>query len=438
MLDLLISIWLLSAMVTSFINTKASLCLLLSYMLFVPFVKVNFIGLSLGENFVYLVILLGFFLKNLGKTYLFDIKIFKPFLLLYGFYLVMIPFQSGMPTEEMFNSFRLSVMRTFILPFILWNAYKVDYSILKPVQTTLILSIVIICGYGLFLTQTQGFNPWLISILPLGGSEFNQDYAFSGNDGRMFGRISSVFSHPMTFGLFLCISLIYAWGTRRYTNKYVLMIVMALICLNILFCGIRSAIGGTAIGICSYMLLSHRIKIAAGVAVGAIAVLLIINTVPGMNSYISSITDVQNKNEDVNGSSIEMRQRQLNGCFKEIQNCQLVGKGYGWVNYYKKLHGDHPVMLAFESLIYVVLCNNGFLGITAWIVFIVYFFRMSWPNKELKILLPTLLVTYLAYSCITGEYEYMQRTLIMYVMILMNYYPRINNNINNYHASTLV
>lgn len=429
MLQLLISTWLLAVLLSSFINTKASLCLYLAYMLFVPFVQIDLPGLHLGENLVSTMILAGFLIKNWSKRKMLDFSIFKPFFFLYVFYLVMILFQRDTPMGFMLNSYRVNIMRIFILPFVLWNAYLMDRKILNAIQRTLLISVLIICLYGLFLTQMQGFNPWLMAVLPLGGSEFNEEYAFSGLDGRIFGRISSVFPHPMTNGLFLCISFVYVWAVRKWIdNKYLLIFLLGIISLDIMFCGVRSAIAGLGAGVVFYLILTRKIKLALWVVIGLYAALLVAQNIPGLSDYLGSIADIENKKGSVQGSSIDMRIEQLNGCFREIQNCFLVGKGYDWTSYYHSIKGDHPIILAFESLIYVVLCNNGFLGIIAWSIFFFMIFRMRWPVKELRYLIPTLFVTYIAYSCITGEFGYIRYTLIFYVVVLMNYMPsRIEN-----------
>lgn len=436
MLQLIISLWLIAVLITSFTNLKACLCLFLSYMLFVPFVQID-IGIHLGENFIYMIILIGF-LKNYWKHRAdFDFKIFRPFLFLYGFYLLMIPFQSGMPIDEMLNIFRISAMGNFILPFVLWNTYIFTPEIKNALEKTLIISIVVICFYGLYLTQTGGLNPWLMTVLPLGGSDYDLDYAFS-DDGRVFGRISSVFNHPMTFGFFLDISLIYIWSIRDKLKWYVSIMIFIIVALNIVFCGVRSAIGGAAIGVCFYLIKSRKIKLALGGLVAGYLLMLFIQTIPGMGGYVNSITDVHNKKADVNGSSIEMRMDQLNGCFNEISSCPFTGKGYGWTAYYKKIKGDHPILLAFESLVFVVLCDNGYLGALIWILFVIGLFRMKWPNKQLQVIVPTLFITYIGYSCITGEYGYLKFTLIIYIMMLIHYWPKERLNKKMHNANTLV
>ena len=113
---------------------------------------------------------------------------------------------------------------------------------------------------------------------------------------------------------------------------------------------------------------------------------------------------------------------QMEGCLIEIKNNPLFGKGYGWTGYYEKNFGDHPIMLAFESLAYVVLCNSGFVGVIIWIVFIAMYLKKAklfLKNKDLCNSAITLMVYYVAYSMITGEYGYMKFLVLFYTFILL-------------------
>ena len=116
-----------------------------------------------------------------------------------------------------------------------------------------------------------------------------------------------------------------------------------------------------------------------------------------------------------------MRLNQLEGAIKEGSKNPLFGLGYGWTGYYHSLKGDHPVCLAFESLIYVIICNSGIFGFFLWTYMVVKYLKI---NRKMKlnenVLFDCLMVYYLSYSCITGEYGYMKMFLIFYVLMLCN------------------
>ncbi len=121
---------------------------------------------------------------------------------------------------------------------------------------------------------------------------------------------------------------------------------------------------------------------------------------------------------------MELRINQFLGCFDIISNNPLFGKGFDWHQYYMQLHVIHPKLLAFTSLIYVVLCNFGFVGVILWFVYVFKMYKYMRSLGSIKeILLPlTLFVFYLSYSCITGEYGYMQVFILFYIIMIGDFY----------------
>ncbi len=415
---ILLTIWVLLIIFLAFFNLKYCVCFYMAYMILVPFLNINIGGISLQYNLVNTVIVIGFVVKYYNSLKHIDFRSFKSFIFLYVFYLVMMPLQS-FPLSISLNSWRINVMLTLLFPIIVWNIYRFDKTLYKPLKYTFIICIFITLVYGLLLTQIPGLNPYLMLILPINGAEFNDLYAFA-DDGRVFGRISSVFGHPMTFGLVLCLSIIFIYSISKNMNKYCRVLLLIMCVLNILFCGVRSAIAGTLIGVVMYIFLSKKIKLAAITIIVFICLAQVVQIIPGMEDYVSSIVDFDGKNQVVSGSSKDMRLEQLNGALEEISSSPLIGKGYGWVSNYLSVKGDHPVLLAFESLIFIVLCDNGLLGIIAWLISIYLYYRQVRIYRDQWKILLVLYLTYIIYSCITGEYGYLKYMLLFYTIMLIN------------------
>lgn len=128
-----------------------------------------------------------------------------------------------------------------------------------------------------------------------------------------------------------------------------------------------------------------------------------------------------------------MRMKQFEGCLYEIRNNPIFGNGYQWTDFYKEKYGDHPILLAFESLIFVVLCNSGFLGIVIWVFFLFKLFvntRKLINDTNIMICSLMLSVYYLSYTIITGEYGYMKFLILFYILILVctKYTPKSIKN----------
>ncbi|GLB51553.1 hypothetical protein NBRC110019_05920 [Neptunitalea chrysea] len=139
-----------------------------------------------------------------------------------------------------------------------------------------------------------------------------------------------------------------------------------------------------------------------------------------MEDFTKSIVDPESSN--VKGSSLDMRTVQFEGCIDEIQNNFLFGNGFAWTSYYRLNFGTHPTMLAFESLIIMVLCNSGFIGLVLWGVMIFKYLKLV--NRKIRLashksVLYAFMASYIGYSTITGEYGYLKYFLIFYSLIYM-------------------
>lgn len=332
--------------------------------------------------------------------------------------------QTHVPIGVMFNGWRIDIMSTLFLPFVIWNVAKNDPSSIKLFRNAMLLSIAIAVGYCLFLTTMGGMNPYIMFMMKYINADkvdYFERYFAAENGGRLFGRISSVFVHPMNNALFLGLSFIYVYACRQYMkNTFFGLFLLAIIAASIV-CGVRSVLGGLVVAVIYYFFKGKNYRVMFGVIVVAIAVYLIADAIPELSRYLGSMADINNRKGDVSGSSVDMRLEQLSGAIKEGNKNPLFGLGYGWTRYYMNLKGAHPVCLCFESLIYVVICNFGLFGFVIWTYLIYRYFK---TNRKMHlsetVLFDCLMVFYISYSCITGEYGYMKYFLIFYILMLCN------------------
>jgi len=389
----------------------------LGYSILVPFLQFFSLGQNIFPFFIIVALVFNYGYKSLYY------KPLIPFLFLYGAQFLIIPFHNDVPIGIQLNAFRVDVMSTLLLPFAMINVMRRDKSAVFLFVRGLLLSVSIAVLYSMFLITMPGTNPYLLAVLPLSGGEFNEAYALAENEGRVFGRISGVFAHPMTNGLFLCLSIIFVlsfiFDLKSARKTYLSVFLILILFLATFFIGVRTSIAAAILGVGVYVLLERRFKIASWILLGSIIIFLILQQIPQMTGFVSSIFDA--RSASVSGSSLDMRISQLNGAIKEIDTNLLFGKGYGWTNYYQNLRGDHPILLAFESLVYVVLCNNGIVGIIIWVATVFLYIREvqgSFEKTYSNIML-SLISVYLAYSTITGEYGYLKFFLIFYSIMWM-------------------
>ena len=410
-------------LVAFFVKLRIGLVLYLVYFFLVPYFNINFLGISLSWNFANILLLIAFvidYYKHHGKVRL-DLRPFYPFIFFYVMMLIMMPFQEFVPTDIALNSWRANMMTNLVLPIVMWNVSRYDPKIIRYSRNCMIIVIIVIVIYGIFLLTLNGLNPYVYFMAQINNAEL-REAQFGEQMARLIIKISSVFTHPMIFGLFLGLAMVYLYSLKDKIKPLFVYLLMFFIVVCIFLCGIRTPIGAMFLTVFFYLLMLRRIKPMIYVAVIGFIGYIIIENIPELSATIDSIFIKDSRQTNVEGSSIDMRMEQLNGCFREIQDCLIFGKGYEWCGYYMSIHDLHPVLLAFESLIFVVLCNSGIVGLCVWFITFVWLFRGVYrmnKNVNVTLFVITLAVYYIAYSAITGEYGYMKYFIIFYTLLLM-------------------
>ena len=246
---------------------KIGLAFYLAYIVLVPYMNFNILGINFQWNLINtLVLLLSFIYTFRYKNkHPIDYAPFVPFLVYLMVSLVMMLFQTDTPFIYEINAWRNNLFLLFF-PFVLWNQMQVDYTSYQLYKRVLLACIFIITLYGLFLATIPGQNPYISTLAIVNGSEFKNDYALAEGGGRMFGRISSVFSHPMVYGFFLGIAMIYVYyiyqnhiGNRKL--KFFLFLLITIIGINFVTCGIRSVLIGFFVTFVFYLLQVRQFKV---------------------------------------------------------------------------------------------------------------------------------------------------------------------------------
>lgn len=422
LLPTILSVLTFLVLIFSILKPKIGAMLYLIYMYMAPYLYLN--GFIIYSRTTAVLFFILFLFKFRNKLSAFDYKPFMPYIILLSLNFLLL-FTSEKFIVSM-NSWFTSVSSLFFILFLYGNIKTYPQTI-KLYSNTLFYIFSFITIYGLLLTLTPGINPYQMIIQPLFGLEFNEAYA-AGNsglaaqtelaEGRLFGRISSVFIHPMTYGLNLGFFFIYSLYFLRNKPK-ILITVLSCIFLAIFTSGIRTPIAALAITCLIMILYIRKFKIFIyGICIFIIIIFVLPMIYPEANNYIMSIIDSNHSN--IQGSSLSMRIEQLDGCFDIIKNNILTGKGYGWASWYNATYGTHPKLLWFESLIYIILVNNGIIGFFIWGYFIWKYYKYTinnFNNIFTRSIILGLLVYYLIYCTITGDFgiNYM---FIFYTIII--------------------
>lgn len=422
-LGFLFSVYIIVTLFYSVYRPKTGVAMYLTYFILVPYIGVHISGINIGWLAVNILFLFSFILnyKIIRKRSI-KIKPVLPFITYYILVLATMPFQHSVPLDYMLEAWLRDIMTTLIIPIVMWNVISYRLSVLKLFRHIIVVCIFIAAAYGLFLTTTGGVNPYQMFIAQISDidySYYENYYESAIQGGRLFGRISSVFLHPMSFALFIGLSIIYIYYIREKLSQYVYLVLIGILALNCITCGVRSVIGALGVTSIYYLLTRRSFKIIFTSFFILIAGVLIIQNIPELSSYIGSIADIHNKTSSVSGSSIEMRLTQLEGSIEEAGKNPIFGHGYKWNTYYGEHYDVHPVILAFESLLFIIICNHGLSGFLIWgcLIYMILNNNKS-INPSERPIFNCLLIFYLVFSIVTGEYGYMKYYILFYILML--------------------
>lgn len=424
-----IYIFVISILVSSFINIKLSLALYISYLILVPYLEFNIVGIPLSYNLVNTILLLAFISHFYKRKWMrINFKVIVPFFFFFFSLLFLSLLASDTPLEIQLNAWRIAFMQSCILSFIIWNTVLYEPKVLHYIKWAFMISIVIAGVYGIFLMRLGGLNPYTSFLAEYFDKKDIADI-YSQTPTRLnfstAAKIQSTMVHPMTWGLMLCFLFVLFLTLYLKTKNKFYWLFLCLISFNILISGVRTGIAALFFSFVYFLVRYPKPKVIAISILIVFALSVVVQLNEDVSNIFTSFSDVSGTKSEVKGSSISMRLDQLQGAVKVISNTPLVGKGYGWTSYYSSKHGDHPILLAFESLIFVVLCNSGILGVFVWVIFFFMLINLNRLIIKRKIdiyLLDALIIVYLSYAIGTGEYGYIQIFAIFYSYLIAYLY----------------
>lgn len=426
-----------------FCKFEWGICAFVAYLFLIPTQTIYIEGWRLTSTVLHLIVF-SLFLFNLMKKKKIDkisYRFVYPFILLYILLALLIPIQiNTMPFVLMINIWRQNIMDSVLIAIIITNLPLIAKSYGLNMGYTLMICMLIISVYGLFQISLQGINPYIIAYSEFSGVEFNESYALGDNGGRMFGRISSLFIHPMTLGFFLSQSVVFLLFMMKKVPHFSIYLIISLVIILSIVHGVRTTIATEIVCVC-YLLISYKkVRYIIWTILGAYFMMMILSVLDSdAYNYVLAMLGMGSEASSIEGSSVELRVNQMLGAFDAIGSNFLIGNGYGWNQYYQVMHGDHPVLLAFESLLFVILCNHGILGL---IIYATVFVKLFQNNKRLfgedKIYANAFLIGYLVYSLLTGEYGYLKYMIIFYaVFCLISQYKNGKSSSNSFLSPSI-
>lgn len=400
----------LIALVVSFFKLNYGFSLYFIYFCLFPTVTMTVVPFSL----------LGIVFFSLAiyryKTHV-SFGVVLPYIILQVILLLFVPFHNDVPSYWQIHRVQAELLCGVFCAFALFNIVKNEsYDI---ILRTMYGIMIICCLYALLLTTMSGVNPYVMFFQLQEGKSIADDWL--GADDRIFGRISSTFYHPMKWALFLGLSLIFTCylSVREKKSKIIYYFLLPLLSICSLLCGVRTVLVALFLSFTYYFIRKGKVKLILYFLVFFVLFLLIVSSIPVLSDYLFSIIDFQNKSGNVAGSDMNLRINQMEGTFDEISSCSWFGHGNDWCTFYISRNGLHPILLGFESLFFMVLCENGVIGLIVWVFFGVSLLMLPrfFMKKDDYVWAECLTVFYFAFALATGEYEYLRLFYLFYVLV---------------------
>lgn len=272
-------------------------------------------------------------------------------------------------------------------------------------SNAIVNTLLFVMLYGV-LTLLLSSNPIQNFIMSAFGRAVYEAYYFG---DRI--RITSTWSHPIAYGL-ICGALFYEY--LPYWKKKKIQILMLLLAINVFLCGSRTALA--AFFLMGGVIVLTRYKLSRAIRQGIIVCIMVIPiycAVPMVQNKIDSMVNTALGNEDVAGSSLEMRDEQTYYAMLIVSECPLLGHGldyimevmgYGTDNFTGDSH-----LLGLESYTYILLIERGFIGlfleIFIWASIIFYALRYRKQNVEDASLIIAYILGFAFFSISTGTLD---------------------------------
>ncbi len=286
----------------------------------------------------------------------------------------------------------------------------------------ILICCLIAVSYGIFNFVTNS-NPIVsfISNLYHAGESVFEKLSSMGDIGRkgVFSLYRYTFDFGFNSGLFLLVLGYFLFTFRKITKLHYIAIALS-------FIGLFLSASRTVIvsGIGAFLILfilskdqdNRKIKIVFS---GIVLILSAYLLVPPVSNMVDiTIETIFLQTNEVQGSSISMREGQLLGSISLWSQAPILGNGFKYI--FLDLGWKDGTMIddmaGYESLAYSLLIERGIVGIAAYLFFFISLFAYYWKqrvvNKGLSALGISVLFLFLTFALGTGALDAWHNTML--------------------------
>lgn len=247
--------------------------------------------------------------------------------------------------------------------------------------------------------------------------------------GGLRGRIQGMSAITLEYAGQLLVSFFmmmhYVLNVKKKITPYYI-ILFVLMFVNLFFTGCRSGLIGFLIGIFAWIYLfgglSFKMKkrITLTFICGYFVLVFYSSAMADFGDYIRSIIFFWEQSDTIGGSSLEMRMTQFETAIGMIDNdpmTMLFGLGADWVRQYLLSHGGlHPVLLGFESIVFIGLIDFGVVGLfvmTYGFYFLLYIFIRNCHASRIVVVM---ILAFAIFQTFTGNYG--QQFFVCFLLVM--------------------
>ena len=281
---------------------------------------------------------------------------------------------------------------------------------LKYIICSAIVYNIFYCVYFELIVRINPAGMPLYYLLGQGDNDFIVDMIDSERGGLDL-RAQTVYRHPLSLGQYMLVLLpLFLMKGKSFFN----LVFSFLICVLIILSGSRGAVAPMILILFISMIKSFHFNFRKLVVLLTVIVIAI-SSIPDqqwekftdkVEPFVAGLAfwdDEKQKENDINGSSMEMRLNQIDAAFEEIDENPIFGRGYGYRDYWIFLHNDlHPELLGFESVFLLYLVERGWIGLFFFFFIVYYIYRLSKNETISTITILLVFVGYLTSIIMTG------------------------------------
>ena len=339
-------------------------------------------------------------------------------------------------TISQFLSHLIRFMLDIVIIGCLLNHYILQTKAIYVFDTSLYVTTAIVCLYA-FYNYFSHSNPYMAYVTIITNAEVDMSNDFQETiRGALQGRVSSTFVHPLILGQ--CILLVTSYIIYELKDKKILIkwLVISVLFIVSFLTGSRSSLIPIIVSIAIYIFSLNGTVRRKNMLIAAILLTIALIFTP--KSYKETISNMVFENAEskykqiggIGGSSLELRQQQLESAVSILGSDIFIGRGNGYVTTYGQRHSTD--MLGYESIIFRELFDNGIIGLILFFLFygILYIKLLRYAHtKRNKYRVHSLCLSFLISGILTGiQYGMITFYILFYMITIHNIYEEEKTN----------